>query len=181
MKQNIHNSAHFSAAILGDVRLPTGDENDFLGSGTTGVKPFLALSFKQGRVAPHVNIGYQWNGESTLAGNLSTGAKASLPDQFFYSLGTEISLHQNFTLATDWIGQRVFDGTRVTETKASVSGASYNGLSFPTQTFSMNNIAVGFKYSIANRFLATVNASMAVDRGGLRQRVTPLVGISYLF
>lgn len=49
-----------SGAIL--ARLATGDHKDFLGAGTTTVRPFLVLSrtlFKL--VTPHLNIGYAFN------------------------------------------------------------------------------------------------------------------------
>ena len=57
-------------ALALDVRMPTGDEEDLLGSGAWGVRPFVATSFGLGVVSPHVNLGYQWNGSSLLAGNV---------------------------------------------------------------------------------------------------------------
>src|SRR5262249_43412093 len=39
-----------------DIRLPTGDEQNFLGSGAAGVKPFGVFSYSA-RVSPHVEIG----------------------------------------------------------------------------------------------------------------------------
>lgn len=41
-----------------DVRFPSGNEDDLLGSGAWGVKPFLVASFSYKRVSPHVNLGY---------------------------------------------------------------------------------------------------------------------------
>jgi hypothetical protein len=51
-----------------DLRMPTGDEEDLLGSGAWGARPFVAASFGLGKLSPHVNVGYQWNGKSLLAG-----------------------------------------------------------------------------------------------------------------
>ena len=53
-------------AIGAELRFPSGDERNFLGSGALGVKPYLVLS-RRGRVAPHLNVGYQWNADSVLA------------------------------------------------------------------------------------------------------------------
>jgi hypothetical protein len=39
-KYNVYNGERFAVAGGVDVRLPTGDESNFLGSGATGVKPF---------------------------------------------------------------------------------------------------------------------------------------------
>src|SRR5262249_1923104 len=47
-----------SGLALGmDLRLPSGDERNFLGSGAVGFKPFLVGSTRMGKVAPHFNIG----------------------------------------------------------------------------------------------------------------------------
>jgi hypothetical protein len=50
-------------------------------------RPFAIFSYAHNRVSPHLNVGYQFNGESLLAGNVQTGEKADLPDQFLYSAG----------------------------------------------------------------------------------------------
>src|SRR6185369_12107122 len=48
----------FAAGV--DFRLPTGDEQNLLGSGASGVRPFAALSASFGALAPHLNVAYQW-------------------------------------------------------------------------------------------------------------------------
>jgi hypothetical protein len=53
-----------------DVRLPTGDEQNLLGAGAAGLRPFAALSSSYGPFAPHANVAYQWNGRSVLAGDV---------------------------------------------------------------------------------------------------------------
>jgi hypothetical protein len=76
------------AVALGlDGRFPTGDEEDLLGLGAFGLKPFSVLSLSQGRVAPHLNFAYLWNGDSVLAGDAATGRKEDLPDQIQYAVG----------------------------------------------------------------------------------------------
>src|SRR5579871_1393091 len=50
--------AGFAAGV--NVRLPSGDVDNFLGSGTTGVEPFGVISYSA-RVSPHVEVGYEWN------------------------------------------------------------------------------------------------------------------------
>src|SRR6185369_10447392 len=87
-----------------DVRTPTGNARELLGSGAVGIKPFVAVSAAGKHFAPHINVGYQWNGKSILAGDLtgteisedSSGVaviqngptvKRRLPSQIFYTLG----------------------------------------------------------------------------------------------
>ena len=52
-----------------DLRLPTGNEQQLLGSGAPGVRPFVIWSASMPTISPHVNAGYLWNGSSVLAGN----------------------------------------------------------------------------------------------------------------
>src|SRR6266508_1829996 len=44
-----------------DVRLPSGEERDLLGTGATQVKGFLIGSAHLGAFSPHVNGGYTWS------------------------------------------------------------------------------------------------------------------------
>ena len=100
-------------AVGTDFRAPTGDEENLLGSGAPGVKPFAALTFTHKRVAPHVNVGYQWNGNSVLAGDVATKTKANLPDQFLYTFGVDVGATSRVTVAFDVLGQRVIDSPRL--------------------------------------------------------------------
>ena len=52
------------------MRMPTGDEQNLLGSGAVGMRPFAAFSAQMGAFAPHANAAYQWNGESLIGGNV---------------------------------------------------------------------------------------------------------------
>ena len=47
-----------------DVRFPSGDEENLLGSGASGLRPFVAFSASFQAIAPHVNVAYQWNGRA---------------------------------------------------------------------------------------------------------------------
>ena len=81
-----------------DVRIPTGDELNLLGTGAMGLRPFAAVSGAAGVFAPHANIAYQWNGQSVLAGDVRAATKADLPDQFQYALGSDIAVNPRFSM-----------------------------------------------------------------------------------
>jgi hypothetical protein len=171
-------------AFAADLRLPTGDELDFLGSGAVGFKPFLAASFHSGRFAPHFNVGYQWNGESVLAGNIQTGVKGELPDQFFYAVGADVRLTRNLTAAVDLLGQRVLDAARVlpsTFVAPAPDNGQYPQLALENESFNIADAAAGVKYNAFGRLLLTANVLFALDNGGLRDKVVPLFGLSYTF
>jgi hypothetical protein len=67
-------SAQIAAAL--DLRLPTGDADNLLGTGTTQGKVYAILSTGGGAFAQHVNIGYTFSGGGSLDRYLPTG----LPD-----------------------------------------------------------------------------------------------------
>ena len=171
-----------SAIALGtDIRFPTGDELDLLGSGAAGVRPFVVASISWGRFAPHVNLGYQFNGESILAGNFLTGAKEGLPDQFIYTFGADVSVHRRVTLAFDYLGQQVIDGQRLRTITYSNNAGQFNGIQTYDDSFNISSGAVGLKFSPINKLLITGNLLFRLNDAGLRSKVVPLVGISYVF
>lgn len=115
---------HRAGLALGlDVRMPTGDEENLLGLGTTGVKPFAALAVGFGHAALHLNAGYLWNGESVLAGDVVTGKKADMPDQFTWAAGIDWGVTNRVTFAVDVVGNRVTSSPRlVTQTFTASNG-----------------------------------------------------------
>jgi hypothetical protein len=177
-------------AIATDLRLPTGDERNYLGSGTYGVRPFAAFSVR-GRVAPHFNLGYGINGSSLLSGDIAANRRGHLPNNLFYSAGADIGATRVLTLAFDLLGIRVFKGQRVTNAQFTATqpelsnpGAgrqSYPDIHLQNQSFNITNAAAGFKVNLAGRLLATANLLIRLDDGGLVARVTPLFGLSYTF
>src|SRR5215472_760518 len=84
VKGNVWRGSHAGLSLGLDVRTPTGNAWEFLGSGAVGIKPFVALSAQRKHFSPHLNLGYQWNGSSVLAGNL-TGTSV-----FENAAGTEV-------------------------------------------------------------------------------------------
>jgi hypothetical protein len=76
-----------------ELRTPTGDYHNFVGSGAFGGKPFVAASWafrpKHLYLAPHVNLGYEFNGTSLLGGSLE-GQEGRLPRRLEWAVGSEI-------------------------------------------------------------------------------------------
>src|SRR6266436_8284014 len=91
-------------AVVLDVPATTGDERNFLGSGTWGLRPFATFSYA-GRVSPHASFGYQRNGDSVLAGDITTDTSLHLPDIITYSAGADAGITHRFTLSADFLAQ----------------------------------------------------------------------------
>jgi hypothetical protein len=188
-----------------DVRTPTGNARELLGSGAVGIKPFVVVSRVGKHFAPHINLGYQWNGRSILGGDL-TGSTVSedsagvaviqngpaikrrLPSQLSYTVGAEIGAAKGLTLAVDYLGQTLVDASRVfrdafpTQDIPGGTGA----LRIPTvnggkDTAVLSSAATGFKYNLFGNVLLTGNILFRLDNKGLRQDVMPLLGLTYAF
>jgi len=135
-KARVLSAEHTKLAVGADLRLPTGDELNFRGSGAYGIRPFAALSYNKSRFAPHANLGFEINGNSILAGDFPSNTKAHLPNQLTYSLGTDVGITSRFTLAADWLGGRIINGFNVqqstcTETFTGATGATCNVAATP--------------------------------------------------
>jgi hypothetical protein len=172
-----------AAVALGiDGRLPTGDEEDLLGLGAFGVKPFAVASFSLGRLAPHLNLAYLWNGESVLAGDVATGHKEDLPDQVQYAVGADIGVTKRLTLAFDFLGTYVIDSPRlVSETFTAANSQTFPQIAFVNESYNLASGAAGLKFNPVGRLLIDFNVLFKLDNAGLRDKVTPLFGIEYAF
>lgn len=165
-----------------DTRIPTGDEEDLLGIGAPGLKPFAVVSLSNGRVAPHLNVAYQWNGKSVLAGNVLTGEKRDMPDQVTYAVGVDLGVTKRLTLAFDFLGTHVIDSPRlVRETFTAANGSAFPQIGFVNESYSLSNGAAGVKLNPFGQVLLDFNLLFKLDSAGLRAKVTPLFGIEYAF
>ena len=132
LKGSVIERPHFVVATGLDLRLPTGDESNYLGTGTTSIKPFVAVSLfskpiKGLVLAPHMEAGWQWSGKSTLGGPLQgtpqslslggasipysgapfTPTKGYLPSVFSWAVGTEVALNSRNTVLVDILGNQI--------------------------------------------------------------------------
>jgi len=181
-----------------DVRLPTGDEKNLLGSGATGVKPFGVFSYNA-RVSPHAEIGYEWNGDSILAGDFvgptATNAKGSLPNRFVYTVGADMAIVKRLTGAFDFFGQRLFgvrqfvsspftDLGKCSDSACSTltPGTTHPDLSVRTGTdANILDASFGLKFELVRKLVITGNVLVKLNDRGLRSKAVPLVGVSYNF
>jgi hypothetical protein len=173
----------FAAGV--DVRLPTGDELNLLGTGAAAVRPFAAFSASYRAFAPHANLSYQWNGRSVLAGDARNDVEADLPDQFLYAIGSDLSLNNRFSIVFDVLGQRVLDSPRLSTYTLVASGvagtASLPDIRFATGSYWRADGALGFKANVAPRVLIDFNLLFNLAQNGLSDRIAPLVGVEWAF
>ena len=183
LKGTVHRRPTQGLAAGLDLRLPTGDEMNLLGTGTAGITPFAVWSAAYQKISPHVNVGYTWNGSSVLAGNPSTGEAADFPDSVGYALGTDISVNPRFTVAFDLLGRYLIDAERLVqkEFRALDGRSTFPNIAFTEDSFNALAGSAGLKVNLVERLLLDVNLLFALDRHGLRDKVTALIGVEYGF
>jgi hypothetical protein len=170
-------------AVGVDVRLPTGDAMNLLGTGAVGVQPFVILSTTMQRVSPHFNLAYQWNGPSVLAGNPATGESADFPDQAAYAAGADVAVNPHLTLAFDLLCLYVMNAERIhPQDFHALDGVSvFRDIGFSPSSFNVLSGSLGMKLQIVERLLLDANVLFALDNHGVRDKVTPLVGFELSF
>lgn len=183
VKQTLHRGAASGLAAGMDVRIPTGDELNLLGSGTAGVQPFAIWSGTIQKVSPHLNATYRWNGSSVLAGNPARGESADFADQVGYAAGADVSVNSRLTVAFDLLGVYTIRAERLREEtfQALDNRSVFPNIAFTRDSFNGLSGAIGMKASLSQRLLLDANLLFKLDAHGLRDKVTPLVGLEYAF
>jgi hypothetical protein len=198
LKGRILESDNGGVALGLDTRFPTGDELNLLGTGAWGIKPYLVASYAGKIVSPHVNLGYQWNGDSYLGvnGNGATVVnlanqpvpltKGKLPNVFFYEAGLDAGITKRLTLAVDYLGRDFINAEQAYATTFEAPDPGGTLHPFPdTQTrvtnFNTGELAAGLKFNPAGNLLIDVNVLFSVDHNGLHHDAAPLFGFEYTF
>lgn len=156
-KYNFYRTTPVGLAAALDVRLPTGSTDDLTGLGTLRVSPALIASAKFNRFAPHVNIG------------MHIGNTSRIENEFFYNVGFDWGVIRPLTLTFDVLGRRILDNERQ---KAG---------SDKTADSNIVDAAVGFKVNPWRNALLLFNVLIPLNDTGLRDNVTPLIGLEVTF
>ena len=172
-------------SIAEDLRLPTGEERDLLGTGATQAKTFVIGSLRLGSFSPHVNAGYTWSS--------NPDDDTEIPDEISYTAGFDWAVSPRMTLAVDVLG-RDFVSSRTVRVVDSTFQANTNPSGPPnivTATFprlvaderDSNSIlgSIGVKINPFGNFLLTVNGLFRLNDEGLQDDFAPLVAFDYSF
>jgi Putative MetA-pathway of phenol degradation len=174
----------YAVALGVDFRIPTGDPNNFLGSGTWGFRPFAIYSARVGRISPNASIGIQGNGSTVLAGDVTSQpvTKEHLPNLLTYSVGAGASVSKKIGLSADFIGGTLLHGTKITtSTFKDFGGNTHADIVTSFDTINLASIAAGIKFNPIGDFLITANGLFRLNDAGLHSKPVPLFGLSYTF
>lgn len=169
-------------ALAVDMRLPTGDQANMLGTGGRETQVMLISSYSSSRVDPHFNIGYTF----------ADGTHGS--NQLNYVAGLEVGATQRLTLITDFIGRNFLDTlqlrpgvvTIVTPADPALGLPAFTSGGFATvepQYGTMKSVlgTVGLKFNPTRSVLLSAHVIATLTDAGLRRRLTPVLGFDYSF
>jgi hypothetical protein len=181
----------FTAGL--NVRTPTGDDRNYLGSGAWGVNPYGVFSYLA-KVSPHVRMGYEWNTDTELNPNLTRSGNLALPGGLQYDIGADYAFKKYLTFAGDLMGDQYQNASRLVlslpsityllgppnppDTKMTVTLPTVTSV---TSTYWINDISAGFKWRPYRTLIFSGNTLFQLNNVGMRSRPAPLLGVSYQF
>jgi hypothetical protein len=210
-KYNFHRGDTTSLAAGLDLRLPTGDEDELLGTGATRAALTFIYSGDYGRVSPHLNVGYTLSsGQSSavaneidvdddhradLVPNLSAAdIDLEFPDELNYVFGLNVAAGPKVTVGFDLHGRTLLDVSRFEVRDNSYANRGTGTLPQPafisTREFSLledkgkvNLLlgVVGAKINVAKTLLLNANVLFPLSDGGLKPKPTLVLGLDYVF
>ena len=183
-KYNFHRGETLGLAAGADLRLPTGDENELLGSGATQAKLYAIASGSGSTFSPHANIGYTFS----WGGSIATG---DLPDEINYTVGFDAALGRRLTLMVDMIGrtlrntgrlvvqQKLYDYSRRDD--PIVRSVAEPDLQTVEGDLNVILASAGIRFNPVANLLISANALISTGNRGLQDKFTPVVAIDYSF
>lgn len=168
-KYNLLRRGGTGLAIGGESRLPTGNEQNLLGTGRATIKPLLIGSLEGDRIALHGDFGYSFGG---LSRELDYGAALTSVGGRHLTLVGEINGR--------WIASlgRLTD---ITEPRPGLVGVDTIRLSSVPEGGERIVAVAGFKWNVAATWLLSGSVIRPVTSVGLNARWTPTLTLDYAF
>ena len=166
-KYTVYDDDGEALAAAVDVRLPTGRQDDLLGTGSLSVKLGAIGSLEQGRTATHVNAGVTLGG---LAREIDYGAAFGFAATPRATISGEV-----LGRWIDGLGQLV----PVTAPNPTLMQVDTIRLAADTSSVNMITLVPGIKWNVATTWVLAANVAVPLTSGGLTTRLTPFVGVDY--
>jgi hypothetical protein len=175
------NGSMFDLAAGVDVRVPSGDEEQLLGSGKAQTKILVIGSTSNGNIAPHFNAGYTFAGSgiktSQVDEDLFLAEEVNPSNEFGYTFGADIAASPSVTIAADIVGRMLFDNVQLL--RKSSGGASF--VDFQPGRLNLLLGSIGAKIKIANMWLVTGAVAFPLNSNGIKPGITPVIGFERAF
>ena len=168
-KYNVLRNGGSGLAVGVETRLPTGREEDLLGSGRASVAPRLIGSYEAARVGVHGEVGYSFGGVSDVLG---------------YAGAVTVVARSRLTIVGELSGLRISGLGRLADTTQphpGLVGVDTIRLTGIEQTADRIVAVAGFKWNVASTWLLTANVRRPVTSTGLDAGWVPTITFDYSF
>jgi hypothetical protein len=160
-KLNIVQTDKVGFSIMGDGRMPTGDADNFTGTGHLGIRALGILSARLGNFSPHVNGGYAFRSGDTQS------------DAVLLTAGFDQLLGRQTTLAIDLISELPTGSNPLVLPETITYSFSHPGTlaatNIPDRTDNIINLSAGAKFVLGGATLV-VNGILPFGNGGMQDR-----------
>jgi hypothetical protein len=188
-----------------ETRLPTGDETNLLGTGGVQAKVLGIVSYDRGPVSPHLNVGYTFSSKGAIPRvtmhdevMATAGADFSMTSRItmsFDAIGRvvldagrmrltektyEYALSGGGAGGGGGGGGGAGGGTRP-PTPVQTQTTTRTELQFYPGNLEMYLGAAGLRFNPWRTMVVSANLLFPLTKAGLRDRVTPTVGVDYVF
>jgi hypothetical protein len=178
-KYNLMNTPNGGVAAGLELKLPTGDEENMLGTGTAQARFFFIGSTGRGKRLAHVNFGY------TASGNAAS-------DQINYVGGVEYAATPKVTVVADLLGWNLRDALRLRSAATPVSfqqgpAAAVESTTVETVALTSGSLSTAFgtagvKVNPWGNLLISAHLLFPLtSSSGLKSGVSPVLGFEYSF
>ncbi len=177
IKAHLVQTARAGFGVLADARLATGDEENFLGAGTTTFRGLGILSLSYGAFSPHVNAGYNHRGRDQNGAILAT-------------VGFDHLMSPGVTLAVDLVSEWQAGESKLafpepvtlnTSVGTATSVRIVNPTNVPNRRDDRILTSIGAKFTSARGLTLVSNLLIPMLRGGLQPHVAWTFGLEYGF
>jgi outer membrane putative beta-barrel porin/alpha-amylase len=164
-----------SAAAL-QLRMPSGDQDNFQGTGSFEASPFFfASTILWDRVEPHANVGIDLRADDVAR------------SQARWGIGVDADLHPRVGLSLDFLGRNEFEGSADADetsflhlTSAGVRPRPLLGLDFDRKDY--YDVSFGVRGVIFGNVMLFANVIRSLNDDGLRNdSVIPAFGVEGTF
>lgn len=188
-KYHFPTSGDYDLGALLDVRLPTGSQEDYLGTCSGGVQLALLASASLDGFTPHANVGYSYRG-SAAAGESGEFSRSGV--RFAVSFDQQIVPCVTFALdllGTLDVGDDPLPGSVfIRDSNANAEGQVGEAMrevrltNVPADRGSSTlDASIGARVAFSERFQALANVLVPLNDNGLRSSIVPTAGVSLTF
>jgi hypothetical protein len=173
VKANLLQTGATGVGLAADIRLPTGDSEDFLGAGWSTVRVIGIASTRRGSFSPHLNAGVA----------IRTGEQQN--NSIIGAAGFDHLLAEGITLAVDILGDFALGDPQLRlpeRVQFDVPTRRVVRLTdIPEQKDHLTDASIGLKMQLPGEYRAVANVLFPLADGGLRPRQLWTLGFERSF